>query len=332
MLMDEEILTIPISQNVYAILKGRENHLSSMLKKKFGCITLLKNTRNSKEVYRKHLKEGIEVSVWVEDLTRHEADALVNAANENLYHYGGLALSLLKAGGPEIEEQCKQFIVRNGPLSAGQIAVTSGGRLYCKQVIHAVGPRWSEDRKEQCCLKLETVIINILKYANAPENGIKSVAIPALSSGFFNFPPDLCVQVIVRTIRNFIQLAPLFGYLQEIHLVNIDQATADMMKRTCEELFGDNDIGSMKGSLDSITINDLYLQIEKGHIEKQNVSLHVLSSDGTDIRAAEWEADCQFTSLYVDPILANFLAPIQLCHQHRKVGIGLSSFSYKWGL
>uniref|UniRef100_A0A670ICS2 PARP n=1 Tax=Podarcis muralis TaxID=64176 RepID=A0A670ICS2_PODMU len=250
--IDEEMLSIPISNNVYAILKRRENYLCSLLEKKFGCITVLKSIRNPTEVYRKSLKEGIEVSVWVDDLTRHEADALVNAANEYLHHFGGLAFALLKAGGPEIEEHCKHFIEKNGPLSAGQIAVTSGGRLHCKQVIHAVGPRWSEEQREECCLKLEAAIINILKYVNAPENNIKSVAIPALSSGIFNFPQDLCAQVIVRTIKNFIQLAPLFGYLQEIHLVNIDETTAEAMKRACEELLAGHNLLSFSFQIEKI--------------------------------------------------------------------------------
>ncbi|KAM6463739.1 protein mono-ADP-ribosyltransferase PARP9 [Liasis olivaceus] len=290
--MDEEMLSIPISNSVYAVLKRRENYLCSLLQKKFGCICVLKSIRNPMEVYRKSLKEGVEVSVWVDDLTRHEADALVNAANEYLHHFGGLAFALLKAGGPEIEEQCKLFIEKNGPLSAGQIVVTSGGRLPCKQVIHAVGPRWSEDQKEGCCLKLEAAIINILKYVNAPENNIKSVAIPALSSGIFNFPQDLCAQVIVQTVRNFVQLAPLFGYLQEIHLVNIDETTIDVMKRACEELLGVNDIMPLSGTADSITVNELYLQIKKGNIETQQAAIIINSvtvqddlSQGTVSRA-----------------------------------------------
>ncbi|XP_061464969.1 protein mono-ADP-ribosyltransferase PARP9 isoform X2 [Rhineura floridana] len=288
---DEEMLSIPISNNVYAILKRRENYLCSLLEKKFGCITVLKSIRNPTEVYRKSLKEGIDVSVWVDDLTRHEADALVNAANEYLHHFGGLAFALLKVGGPEIEEHCKHFIEKNGPLSAGQIAVTSGGRLPCKQVIHAVGPRWSEEQREECCLKLETAIINILKYVNAPENNIKSVAVPALSSGIFNFPQDLCAQVIVRTIKNFIQLAPLFGYLQEIHLVNIDETTAEVMRRACEELLGGNDVVPLMAA-DSITVNDLCLQIKKGNIATQQAAIIVNSvtvqgdlSQGTISRA-----------------------------------------------
>ncbi|XP_054828838.1 protein mono-ADP-ribosyltransferase PARP9 [Eublepharis macularius] len=290
--MDEEILSISISSYVYAILKRRENYLCSLLQKKFGCITILKGVRNPTEVYRKNLKEGVAVSVLLDDLARHEADALVNAANENLHHFGGLAFTLLKAGGPEIEEQCKRFIEKNGRLCAGQIAVTSGGRLPCKQVIHIVGPRWSEDQREECCLRLETAIINILKYVNAPENNIKSVAMPALSSGFFNFPLDLCAQVVVRTIKNFIQLAPLFGYLQEIHLVSTDESTVEVMKKACEELLGVNDIAPLRGASDSITVNNLCLQIKKGNIENQQTAIIINSvivqddlSQGTISRA-----------------------------------------------
>ncbi|XP_060118774.1 protein mono-ADP-ribosyltransferase PARP9 [Heteronotia binoei] len=289
---DEEILTVCISNNLYAILKRRENYLCRLLQKKFGCITVLKSKRNPIEVYRNNLKEGIEVSVLLDDLTRHEADALVNAANENLHHFGDLAFALLKTGGPEIEKQCKHFIEKNGPLHAGQIAVTSGGRLPCKQVIHIVSPRWSQDQREECCLRLETAIINILKYSNAPENNIKSVAIPALSSGFFNFPQDLCAQVVVQTIKNFIQLAPLFGYLQEIHLVSTDEPTVEIMKRACEELLGVNDLVPWKGASDSIIVNNLSLQIKKGNIENQQTAIIINSvivqddlSQGTISRA-----------------------------------------------
>lgn len=295
------MLLIPISNSIYAVLKRRENYLCSLLQKKFGCICVLKSIRNPMEVYRKSLKEGVEVSVWVDDLTRHEADALVNAANEYLHHFGGLAFALLKAGGPEIEEQCKLFIEKNGPLSAGQIVVTSGGRLPCKQVIHAVGPRWSEDQKEECCLKLEAAIINVLKYVNAPENNIKSVAIPALSSGIFNFPQDWCAQVIVQTVKNFVQLAPLFGYLQEIHLVNIDETTADVMKRACEDLLGVNDIVPQSGITDSITVNELCLQIKKGDIETQQVSI------------VDYNVSCRCIGM---PRILLFFIPVQKTTRH----------------
>uniref|UniRef100_A0A8C0G810 Macro domain-containing protein n=1 Tax=Chelonoidis abingdonii TaxID=106734 RepID=A0A8C0G810_CHEAB len=281
----EESLTIPISKEVYEILTRRESCLCDLTEKKFGCMSLLKSIRCPLEVYRKSLKEGIEISVWMNDMTRHNADALVNAANEHLDHIGGLALALVKVGGPEIKQESKCYIDRHGPLTTGQIAVTGGGRLSCKKVIHTVGPRWSANESERCCHMLETAIINVLKYVNAPENNIKSVAIPAVSSGIFGFPLDLCAHVIVRTIKNFVELAPLFDWFKEIHLVNVAEPTVAAVKKACEELLGRSDINSLQETPpasakclpDSITINGLCLHIIRGHIEDQQTAVIVNS-------------------------------------------------------
>ncbi|XP_074856945.1 protein mono-ADP-ribosyltransferase PARP9 isoform X2 [Carettochelys insculpta] len=282
---EEESLTVPISEDVYDILMRREHCLHDLIEKKFGCKSALKNIKRPLEVYRKRLTQGIEISVWMDDMTRHNADALVNAANEHLEHIGGLALALVKAGGPEIKKESRRYIEHHGMLATGKIAVTSGGRLSCKKVIHTVGPRWSVTEREKCCKTLEAAIINVLEYVNAPVNNIKSVAIPAVSSGIFGFPLDLCADVIVQTIKNFVELAPLFGCIKEIHLVNIAEPTVAEMKRACEELLGRSDIGSHQGTLltsakllpDSIIISGVHLHIISGHIEDQSTAVIINS-------------------------------------------------------
>ncbi|XP_060889318.1 uncharacterized protein LOC132961603 [Labrus mixtus] len=87
------------------------------------------------------LSSSFTVMVWKADLTTFVADTIVNAANENLQHYGGLALALCKAGGQDIVEESDLHIQKHGKLKTGEAIVTNAGNLLCKKIIHAVGPR-----------------------------------------------------------------------------------------------------------------------------------------------------------------------------------------------
>uniref|UniRef100_A0A7M4E4K4 Poly(ADP-ribose) polymerase family member 9 n=1 Tax=Crocodylus porosus TaxID=8502 RepID=A0A7M4E4K4_CROPO len=285
MATEQENITIIINRDVYEILKKREGCLRDLLQKKFVCTPVFKGRPCPVEVYRKSPKRGIEVSVWMDDITTHDADALVNPANEHLDHGAGLAFALAEAGGPTIKEQSRLYIERHGTLSAGNIAVTGGGRLPCMKVIHTVGPRWLAYNKDECCHKLETAILNILTYVNQPKNYIRSVGIPAVSSGIFGFPLDLCASVIVQTIKTFVDRAPVFPHLKEIRLVNIDEPTVAAIKWACEEHLGKSDTSALQGTVpassslspDSITINGLCLHIKRGLIENQCTDIIVNS-------------------------------------------------------
>ncbi|XP_022787787.1 poly [ADP-ribose] polymerase 14-like [Stylophora pistillata] len=188
-------------------------------------------------------KETKKISVFKGDITKHPVDAIVNAANENLQHAGGLAAEIVREGGSDIQRQCDQFVADIGRLLEGRTLVTTAGRLPCSQIIHTVGPKWDftaerlrrdgiETRQERV---LKLAIKNSLKEAAS----LKTIAIPAISSGVFGVPRDLCAKVILDAVVEFCQDNPSC-HLSEIHLVNKDKPTViafsdEMRKRFSKE-------------------------------------------------------------------------------------------------
>lgn len=187
--------------------------------------------------------ERKKISVFKDDITRHRVDAIVNPANEELKHIGGLAAAIVKVGGTEIQDHCNKFVEKHGLLLEGRTFVTPAGMLPCDRVIHTVGPKW--DSAAEMARKngtktlqerlLEMAIRNSLKAAAS----LRSIAIPAVSSGQFGFPRDLCAKVIIDTVVDFCQVNPSCN-LSEIHLVNHDSPTVkvfvdEMRNRFAEE-------------------------------------------------------------------------------------------------
>lgn len=128
------------------------------------------------------------------DITSLQVDAIVNAANSSLQHGGGVAAAIAEAGGETIQKESDTI----GHVPAGSAAVTSGGNLLCRYVIHAVGPRMGEGDEDR---KLRDATISSLERAE--ELGVKSVAFPAISTGIFGYPLDRCAEVMLQAIVDF---------------------------------------------------------------------------------------------------------------------------------
>ncbi|XP_034530086.1 uncharacterized protein LOC117805466 [Notolabrus celidotus] len=189
-------------------------------------------------VLSRKLSNDMEVCVWRADLTNFSVDAVVNAANGHLQHFGGLALALSKAGGPEIQEECNNFIANFGTLQTGQAIITNAGSLPCQKIIHVVGPclmkKPTSDMVSAAEKDLTLAMRNILKTVD--HHNFQSVAIPAVSSGIFNFPLKLCAEIIVRNVKEFHDLRKSSMTPLTIHLVNNDTPTVKAIERACLKL------------------------------------------------------------------------------------------------
>jgi O-acetyl-ADP-ribose deacetylase len=130
------------------------------------------------------------------DITEMETDAIVNAANDRLILGGGVAGAIRKKGGPQIQAECDRI----GGTFVGGAVITTGGRLKGKHVIHAVGPQRGEGDEDE---KLRNATLNSLKVAD--ENGLKSIAFPAISTGIFGFPLQRCAEIMLTTTIQYLR-------------------------------------------------------------------------------------------------------------------------------
>ncbi|XP_012874783.1 PREDICTED: poly [ADP-ribose] polymerase 9, partial [Dipodomys ordii] len=283
---------VSTSHDAFQILKKNESLLCEVLLKKFGCVSTLffpaleGNSKSLVEpVFRKRPVPGLELSVWKDDLTKHVVDAVVNAANEDLLHVGGLAGALERAGGPDIREESRRFVTTHGKIPVGMIAVTGAGKLPCRKIIHAVGPQWHVLGPELSKKKLQNAIINILNYVNCRKSSIRTIAIPALGSGIYQVPVDLCTRIILETIYTYLQKHQVVGHLQEIHLVSNEERTVAAFKAASEFVLGENERDLCKSQETTPPFNTK-LQLVQGHIEQQKSDVIVNSISGRSLKVS----------------------------------------------
>lgn len=142
------------------------------------------------------------ISVVQDDITKIKADAIVNAANNSLSGGGGVDGAIHKAGGKEILKECIEYVSQHGPLSTGNVMMTSGGNLPSKFIIHTAGPVWkgghSNEEKQLC-----NSYLNALKMAE--EKGLQTIAFPNISTGIYHFPKRLAAAIAYNTVTKFLE-------------------------------------------------------------------------------------------------------------------------------
>ena len=158
------------------------------------------------------------------DITEADAEAVVNAANNDLELGGGVAGAIRRKGGPAIQEECHRI----GRVPLGEAAITGGGNLKAKYVIHAASMQLGGRTTAE---NLEVSTRNSLRRAE--EKGIKSIAFPAVGTGIAGFDTKRCAEIMLG-----IASAHRNGKtsLERIVFVLFDRVSLEIFKQTWAEI------------------------------------------------------------------------------------------------
>ena len=165
------------------------------------------------------------------DITAERTDAIVNAANRRLQHGAGVAGAILRAGGAVIQQESDRWVRDHGSVSHANPAWTTAGALPCRVVIHAVGPVWGEGQEAE---KLGAAVDGSLNVAE--ELGLRSIALPAISTGVFGFPLKTAAQVILKTLGGHFALRP-DSAVRQVRVVLFDRSSADTFLNIWHDYF-----------------------------------------------------------------------------------------------
>ncbi|WP_449388829.1 O-acetyl-ADP-ribose deacetylase [Chryseobacterium lineare] len=161
------------------------------------------------------------------DITRIQADAIVNAANSSLLGGGGVDGAIHRAGGSKILEECKEIRNRQGKCKTGEAVVTTAGNLPSQYVIHTVGPVWTGKEEETSTL-LANCYRNSMKLAESLD--VKVIAFPNISTGVYRFPKALAGTIAVESVRDFKS-----DILEKVIFVCFDDENEDIYRRIIEK-------------------------------------------------------------------------------------------------
>ena len=168
----------------------------------------------------------VKVDICKGSVVHELVDAIVNAANEDLKHIGGLAKAILDAGGPGIQTESDDHVRTKGKVRPGSAVCLSAGYLPCKRIVHAVGPRWNGGQRgeEQT---LYYTIFHSLEAAN--KESLSSIAFPAIGTGVFNVPLDICARASLKAVQDFCIANPNTT-IQNVKFVLFQQDAVDAFK------------------------------------------------------------------------------------------------------
>ena len=161
------------------------------------------------------------VSAVQGDLTSMSVDVVVNAANTELTHGGGIALAISEAGGPTIDDESIAWIEAYGPLVPGVAALTSSGHMPSSYVAHVAGPIYRSGQENEELLAAAV----LAALDTATEIGATSIALPAISAGIYGYPANEATTVIAQAAASFLDAE--HTTLRSVRLVGYDRVMTE---------------------------------------------------------------------------------------------------------
>ncbi len=161
------------------------------------------------------------------DITNAEVDAIVNAANSQLAGGGGVDGAIHRAAGPQLLEAGREIVKKNGPLPPGEAVITPGFNLKARYVIHTVGPIYRDGNHGEKNI-LSNAYRNSLMLAE--ENGLTTVAFPAISCGVYGYPWGEAAEVALSTLKEVLEKVSvvkevkIYLYSEEMWKIWVDVA------------------------------------------------------------------------------------------------------------
>ena len=165
------------------------------------------------------------IEIMQGDITEADVDAIVNAANNDLELGGGVAGAIRRKGGPAIQEECHRI----GRIPLGEAALTGGGNLQAKYVIHAASMQLGGRTTAE---NLEASTRNSLRRAE--EKGIKSIAFPAVGTGIAGFDTKQCAEIMLGVVAD--HLRGKTPSLERVVFVLYDRTSLEIFEQTWAEL------------------------------------------------------------------------------------------------
>lgn len=166
------------------------------------------------------------IEIIIDDITKQNVDAIVNAANNALLGGGGVDGAIHNAAGKELLAECRTL---NG-CETGQAKITKGYKLPAKYIIHTVGPIWNGGQNNENEL-LANCYKNCLKLA--VENNIKTIAFPSISTGIYGFPIENASEIALNEILSFLNENKMF---ELVKIVCFGQNACNIYNKKYSEL------------------------------------------------------------------------------------------------